>query len=127
MISIRKLTVIIMLGIVLLLIMGCSASEKSYEDGVGPFKGYWLKDTMACHFTDTYVACALAESDFITYEEIIEVNLISDTQIELTFEGDVKNNFRLLDKNTLELADGVYDRVSAGEANAIYGGHYTLP
>lgn len=107
--------------------MGCSASEKSYEDGVGPFKGYWLKDTMACHFADTYVACALAESDFITYDEIIKTNLISDTQIELIFEGDVKNTFHLLDENTLELADGVYDRVSAGEANAIYGGHYTLP
>jgi len=101
--------------------------EKQAEQGIGLFKGYWLRDTMACHFADTYVACALAYSDFITYNEIIDINLISDMEIEITFEDNIKNTFRLLDSDSLELEDGVYQRVTAKEANAIYDGYYTLP
>ena len=101
--------------------------KKKASKDVGAFKGYWLKDTMACHFTNGYIACALANSDFITYDKITAINHISSSQIEITFDGGVKSTLDLIDQDSLKLADGVYSRVSEEEANAIYDGYYELP
>lgn len=109
-------------------------SEQTEQDnqgqstqGVGAFAGYWLQDTFACHITDTYFACALADSDFITYDELNSVETISDTHIEFRFKSNTGGSAKLLDQNTMQLDNEVFKRVSAEEANAIYGGHYTLP
>lgn len=102
------------------------AQETAPQD-IGALGGYWLNDTMACHITSEYVACALAYSDFITSNKIKSIKHISDTEIELAYEeGSVK--FDVSNKDKVKFADGeLYQRVSKEEANAIYDGYYELP
>lgn len=102
-------------------------SRNNASNDISPFGGYWLKDTMACHITNDFTSCALAESDFITYDEIETFNHINDSLIEIVYKDGTKFTLELVDKNSLQLADGVYDRVSKEEANAIYNGYYELP
>lgn len=97
------------------------------DDAIRPIVGYWLLDTMACHITSTYVACALAESDFITNNQILAARSISETIIELSLD-EATVQFELIDGDLLQFENGeVYQRVSKDEANAIYGGYYELP
>ncbi|CAM4240395.1 hypothetical protein [Lederbergia lenta] len=102
------------------------AKEAASKD-IGTLGGYWLNDTMACHITSEYVACALAYSDFITFDKIKSIKHVSDTEIELIYEeGSVK--YDISNKDKIKFADGeFYQRVSKEEANAIYDGYYKLP
>lgn len=85
--------------------------------------GYWLNDELACHVTTTYITCAMPYSDFITYDNIIDLNPISSTEVEVTLEGGHKSTLKLSNNNnTLD----TFRRVTKEEANAIFDGYYEL-
>ena len=62
-------------------------------------------------------------SDFITYDNIIDLNPISSTEVEVTLEGGHKSTLKLSNNNnTLD----TFRRVTKEEANAIFDGYYEL-
>lgn len=105
------------------------AEEKAAEEAkqVADFTGYWLNDEFACHMTTTYVTCAMPYSDFITDDNITNINPISSTEVEITTDNGYTTLYKLSNNNsTLEVPGGTYKRVSKEEANAIYDGQYEL-
>lgn len=66
-------------------------------------------------------------SDFITYDNIIDLNPISSTEVEVTLEGGHKSTLKLSNNNnTLHMPYDTFRRVTKEEANAIFDGYYEL-
>lgn len=108
------------------------AEKKVASNDIGSLAGYWLNsndETLACHFTNNYVACAVAYSDVITNDKIKQVKHISSTETQITFVDGFAGNYDLVSNDVLIMsATGEsYRRVSKEVANAIYDGYYELP
>lgn len=108
------------------------AEKKVASNDIGSLAGYWLNsndETLACHFTNNYVACAVAYSDVITNDKIKQVKHISSTETQIMFVDGFTGNYDLVSNDMLIMsATGEsYRRVSKEVANAIYDGYYELP
>lgn len=103
-----------------------AAEEKQFEKVLG----YWLSldETMACHITKTYMACAVAFSDVIFNEPITSMSTnIAEDAVTIHFEKDSEVTISTSKANQLEFDHDAYKRVSKKEANKIYDGYYELP
>lgn len=96
---------------------------------IGPFGGYWLNEdrTTACHITNTFIACAVKESDILFNDTIIKIEHVSDTETVLTTENQHTTKLVLVKDDVLQTENEHLQRVSKEEANRIYDGYYELP
>lgn len=103
--------------------------EAEHKKQAANITGYWLKvdEDLSCHVTTTYMTCALAYSDFITYDRITNIHPISSTEVEVTTEDGHTTLFTLSNNNnTLQTPGGTFNRVTKEAANAIFDGYYEL-
>lgn len=102
-------------------------ARQETSKGVGPIAGYWVSPdgTEACHFTDSYLSCAVKESDVMGTQDVVN-SLVTGNKVEVTFDtGDTTTytvNGNMLSVNGMSMR-----RASKEEANGIYEGYYELP
>ena len=104
--------------------------EEKAQEQIDKILGYWLSEdeTMACHITESSVACAVKQSDVIFDDPIqsIEGNVDEDS-VTITYENGASKTYSTKTTDTLNLDTESFTRVSKEEANAIYDGYYELP
>lgn len=98
------------------------------EDKRVDFTGYWLGGNIACHITESYITCAAPYSDFITHDEFVEYQYLSDTEVKVFFSDGTEMVLKFSeDGSSFYAYDETYRRVTKEDANAIFDGYYKLP
>jgi len=104
-------------------------AEKQRNQTVQKLYGYWVRDDRraACHITQTYWACAVAESDVMFREDIANITGLNESQVKIVSKSGYSPTLQLKGKSTMVFEGETYHRASQKEANDVYGGYYTLP
>lgn len=98
------------------------------EDKRVDFTGYWLGGNIACHITESYIACAAPYSDFITHDEFVEYQYLIDIEVKVFFSDGKDTVLKFSeDGSSFYAYDETYRRVTKEDANAIFDGYYKLP
>ena len=104
--------------------------EEKEQKQIDKILGYWLSEdqTMACHITESSVACAVKQSDVIFDDPVqsMEGNVEEDS-VTITYENGTSKTHSTKTPDTLNFDTESFYRVSKEEANAIYDGYYELP
>lgn len=103
-------------------------AEKDSQQ-VNKVLGYWLTvdETMACHITESYMACAVAYSDVIFNDPISSIKgNPGDDSVTFTFGNGTTSTVSTATDGVLHMSETL-KRVSKEQANGIYDGYYELP
>src|SRR5699024_677828 len=104
--------------------------QQKEQEQIDKILGYWLSEdeTMACHITESSVACAVKQSDVMFDDPVqsMEGNVEEDS-VTITYENGASETHSTKTPDTLNFDTESFYRVSKEEANAIYDGYYELP
>lgn len=101
--------------------------EEKQKKQIGNFAGYYLADdNFACHITETYLHCALPESDYIIDNTIDEIVENKGNEVKVIIGGNTVIWYLKNDNQTFVSGEEEMRRVTKDEANAVFGGYYEL-
>lgn len=105
------------------------AQAEKDQQQVNKVVGYWLTmdETMACHITESYMACAVAYSDVMFNDPISSIKgNPGEDSVTFTFGNGTTSTVSTATDGVLHMGETI-NRVSKEQANGIYDGYYELP
>lgn len=104
--------------------------KEQEQEQINKVLGYWLSadETMACHITESYIACAVKQSDVIFNDPVASMEgNIDENSVIITFDDGSNVTYSTKTPDILDFDTETFSRVSKETANAIYDGYYKLP